>query len=182
ERLRLRLARGVARLVLAHEGLAVVVAVELVVLAPRALLLLLLLIVVGVLLPELLLRGGDKAEVMFGVLIIIFRRDRIAGALRIARKLDVFFRNMRGGAPDLHVRSVRLVDPRQRILAFAVIVVTSPHTLLTVSHDIPVLLPFVRSQRMAPRSVHLTVHAGDSYGPRLKSPLCAVPCCCAHDP
>jgi hypothetical protein len=64
-----------------------------------------------------------------------------------------------------------------------VIVVTSPHTLLTVSHDIPVLLPFVRSQRMAPRSVHLTVHAGDSYSAPASKARCAQShSACAHDP
>ena len=100
--------------------------------------------VVRVLLAELLLRRGDQAEIMLGVLIIIFRRDRIAGALRVARELDVFFRDMRGGAADLHVGPVRLVNPRQRILAFAMTAVTatvtatSPHALLTVSHDLPV--------------------------------------------
>ena len=61
---------------------------------------------------------------MFGMLIVIFGRHRIAGALRVARELDVFFRDMRGGAANLHVGSVRLVDPRQRILALAVVVVT----------------------------------------------------------
>jgi len=65
------------------------------------------------------------------------RRHRIARTLRIARELDVFFRDMRGGAADLHVGSVRLIDPRQRILAFAM-TAAAPHALLTVSHDVPV--------------------------------------------
>src|SRR3989304_1586896 len=84
---------------------------------------------------------------MFGVLVVIFGGHRIAGALRVARELDVFFRDMRGGAANLNVGAVRLVDPRQRILAFAVGVVAAaaaaaPHAFLTVSHDVPVRRPF----------------------------------------
>lgn len=57
-------------------------------------------------LAELLLGCRNEAEVMFGVLIVVLRRDRVARALRIARKLDVFFCNVRGGAPDLYVGAV----------------------------------------------------------------------------
>ena len=57
----------------------------------------------------LLLRGGNQAKVMLGVLVIIFRRDRIAGGLRIAGELDVFFRDMRCGTADFHIGTVRLV-------------------------------------------------------------------------
>ena len=32
----------------------------------------------GIALTELLLRGGDQAEIMLGVLVVIFGRDRIA--------------------------------------------------------------------------------------------------------
>ncbi len=98
-RLRLRFSRRVARLVLPHVRLAVII-VAVKAFIGRALrlsalaTLLRLLIVVGVLLTELFLRGGDQAEIVFGVLIIILGRDRIAGTLRIACKLDIFFRNM----------------------------------------------------------------------------------------
>ena len=68
-------------------------------------------------LPELLLRGGDQAEIVLGVLIVVFGGDRIAGGLRVARELDVFLGDVDGGAADLHVRAVRFVDPRQRIVA-----------------------------------------------------------------
>ena len=120
--LSLRRLRRVARLVLAHERLVVVAVVEIVAagLAGRRLLALL---VIGVLLAELLLRGGDQAEIMFGVLVVVLGRHRIAGALRITRELDVFFRDVRGRASDLHVGSVRLIDPRQRVLALAVTIV-----------------------------------------------------------
>jgi hypothetical protein len=102
----------VARLVLPHERLAVVLAVVEVVVS-RALrraallaLLRLLIVVVGVLLAELLLRSGDQAEIMFGMLVVIFGGDRITRTLRVARKLDVFFRDMRCGATDFYVGAV----------------------------------------------------------------------------
>jgi hypothetical protein len=137
-RLLLRLAWRVARFVLAHESLAVVIVavktfiVPLLVLPARRTLLRLL-IVVGVLLAELFLRGGNETKIMFGVLVVILGGNRIAGALGIARKLDIFFRNVRSRAANFDVRAVRFVNARQRILAFAV-VTASPHALLTISH------------------------------------------------
>ena len=97
-----------------------------------------MLVVIGVLLSELFLRGGDQAKIMFGMLIVILSRYRIAGALRVARELNIFFRNMGGGAADFNVGTVGFVNARQRILAFAVVIAASPHALLTVSHDVPV--------------------------------------------
>src|SRR6476620_6202719 len=132
----------VARFVLAHESLAVVIVavktfiVPLLVLPARRALLRLL-IVVGVLLAELFLRGGNETKIMFGVLVVILGGNRIAGALGIARKLDIFFRNVRSRAANFDVRAVRFVNARQRILAFAV-VTASPHALLTISH-VPVI-------------------------------------------
>jgi len=106
--LHLRLWR-IARFVLAHEGLGIVIiAIKALVcglLSGRALLLRLL-VVIGVLLAELFLRGGDQAEIMLGVLIVVLSGHRIARALCITRKLDIFFRNMRGGAADLDVGTV----------------------------------------------------------------------------
>jgi hypothetical protein len=43
---------------------------------------------------ELLLRSRDHAEIMLGVLEIIFGSDRIAGRLRIAGELDVLLGNV----------------------------------------------------------------------------------------
>jgi hypothetical protein len=137
-RLLLRLAWRVARFVLAHESLAVVIVAVKTFIAPLLVLparraLLRLLIVVGVLLAELFLRGGNETKIMFGVLVVILGGNRIAGALGIARKLDVFFCNVRSRAANFDVRAVRFVNARQRILAFAV-VTASPHALLTISH------------------------------------------------
>src|SRR6478672_2071474 len=166
-RLRLRLARPVIRLVLS-EGLAVVVAIVVVVVGRALRAALLLLIVIRVLLSKLFLRGRNQTKVMLGMLIIIFGRYRIARALRVARELNVFFRDMGGGASNLHVGSVGLVDPRQRILALAVIVVTSPHALLTVSHDCACsltfrLMPRARSSPLLP--VHLPLHVASIARP-----------------
>ncbi len=92
-RLLLRL-RRVIRLVLAEERLIVVAVVVIVIggaLRRVLALLRLLVVVIRILLAELFLRGGDQAEIMFGVLVVVFRGHRIAGTLRVARELDVFF-------------------------------------------------------------------------------------------
>ena len=110
-RLLLRFARRVARFILAHEGLGIVIAlvktlVGALLLSARRSLLLWLLIVVGILLAELFLRRGDKAEIMFRMLIVILGGDRIAGSLCVARELNIFFRNVRSSAADFDVRPV----------------------------------------------------------------------------
>lgn len=110
-RLLLGFTRSVARLVLAHEGLAVVIiAVKSLVgvlLAGGALLLRLrLLVVVWILLTELFLRSGNQAEIVFGMLVVVLGRNRIARTLRVARELDIFFRYMRSGAANFDVGTV----------------------------------------------------------------------------
>ena len=75
-----------------------------------------LLLVIGLALAKLFLRGGDQAEIMFGVLIIVFGRDRIAGTLRVAGELQIFLGDVGRGPPNFHVRSVGLVHARQWIL------------------------------------------------------------------
>ena len=64
-----------------------------------------------IVLPELLLRGGDQAEIMLGVLIVVFRRHRIARRVRVARELDVFFGDMRRRSANLDVGTVQFVTP-----------------------------------------------------------------------
>lgn len=154
-RLLLRLTRCVARLVLAHKSLVVVViAVVAVVTAGlrlsarhAALLMRLLLVVVWVLLTKLFLRRGDQAKVVLGVLIIILGGYRVARPLRVTRELDVFFRDMRSGAADFDVGTVRFVNAREGILTLAV-VASPPHALLTVSHVVPVRRPFTLSRHL----------------------------------
>ena len=77
---RLRLAR---REWLAADRLLVVSVVERVV-GRIAAVLALLLRIIGRGLTELFLGGDDQTEIMFGVLIIVFGGDRIAGTLRVA--------------------------------------------------------------------------------------------------
>src|SRR5206468_7494306 len=96
-------------------------------------------------LPELLLGSGDQAEIMLGVLVVILGRDRVAGRARVARQLDVFFGDVRGGAANLDIGSVRFEHPGHRVLTTPVIVVviviiipvTHPLVVLTVSHVSP---------------------------------------------
>lgn len=109
-RLLLRFTRSVARLVLAHEGLAVVIiAVKSLVgilLAGGALLLLRLLVVIWILLSELFLRGGNQAKIVLGMLVVVLGRNRVARTLRVSRELDIFFRYMRSGAANFDVGTV----------------------------------------------------------------------------
>ena len=102
---------------------------------------------VRVLLAELFVRRRDQAEIMLGMLEIIFRRNRVARGLRVARELKIFFRDVVRGSADLHIRAVGFVNPCQGIVAapvviVVVIVVVAPtHALvvvmlLTVSHGL----------------------------------------------
>src|SRR5579883_134149 len=88
-----------------------------------------------VVLAELLLRGGNQAKIVLGVLVVVLCRYRIAGSLRITGELEVFLGNVGGSSADLDVGTVRLKHPSHRILTLAV---ASTHPLvLTVSHDLP---------------------------------------------
>jgi len=146
---RLWLAR--AECLVAPEWLRVLVAVLEVVVAARLELLIVAAapfrprLEVRILLTELLVGDRDQPKIMFGMLKIIFRRDRIAGRLGIAGKLEILFRHVIGRAANLHIRAVGLIDPRQRVVIAAVIVlliVAPAHTLvvmvmlLTVSHGL----------------------------------------------
>src|SRR6516162_8876192 len=106
----------------------------------------LLLLVIGLALTELFLRGSDQAKIMLGVLIVIFRGDRISGALRVTGQLKIFLGNVRRRSPNLHVLPVGLVHARQRILVMTTLPVTPAHTfVLTVSHGLLFRQPrFVR--------------------------------------
>lgn len=106
---RLRLARG--ERFAAHMGL-LAIAVVVAVIGGRAHLAGLLLLVIGLILPELLLRRSDDAEIMLGVLIIIFRCNRVPGTLRVTGKLKILFGDMRRRTANFYVRPVRLVHSR----------------------------------------------------------------------
>jgi hypothetical protein len=96
-----------------------------------------LLLVIGLRLAQLFLRGGDQAKIMFGMLIIIFGGDGIAGTLRVACELKIFLGDVRGGPANFHVLPVGLVHSRQWILMMPTLTVTTAHALiLTVSHGL----------------------------------------------
>src|SRR6266852_3604908 len=109
---------------------------------------------VGLALPELLLSRGDQPEIVLRVLVVVLGRDRIAGRLGIAGELDVFFGDVRSRSADFHVGPVGFVDPRQRVLALAV--VAPAHAfVLTVSHGLFVHpLPFAAVARLFPALRH----------------------------
>jgi hypothetical protein len=98
----------------------------------------LLLLVIGLALAKLFLRGGNQPEIMFGVLIIILGGNRIAGALRVAGELEIFFGNVRCRSSNFYVLPVGLVHPRQWILVvMATLSIATAHALiLTVSHGL----------------------------------------------
>jgi hypothetical protein len=88
---------------------------------------------------------------MFGVLVVVLGRDRVAGRARISRQLNVFLGDVRGGAADLDIGPVRFEHPGHRVLTAPVIVVaaivvviipvTHPLVVLTVSHVSPLFQP-----------------------------------------
>jgi len=145
---------------------------------------------IGILLPELLLRGRDQPEIMFGVLKVIFRRDRIAGGLRVTRELKIFVGDMIGGAADLHVRPVGFIDPCQGIVIAAIVVVVAvvvvliaapTHALvvvmlLTVSHGL--LFDNSNWRRLSPAGVFPSFNPAFCAGtknPRWPRPLGGAP-------
>ena len=96
-----------------------------------------LLLVIRLTLPELLLRRSDNAEIMLGMLIIIFRCNRVPGTLRVTGKLKILFGDVGRRTANFYVRPIGLVHSRQWILmmvpTFAV--ATAHAFVLTVSHD-----------------------------------------------
>ncbi len=91
---RLIFAVAVTRLAATHHGMTLVVVIPVIAKRFVAGLCSLRPIERRLTLPELLLGGGDHAEIMLGMLVIIFCGDRISGTLRIAGELDVFFSNV----------------------------------------------------------------------------------------
>jgi hypothetical protein len=101
----------------------------------------------------LFLGGRDQPEIMLGVLIVIFGCYGVAGTSRIAGQLDVFFRDVGGGAANLDIGSVGLENPGHRVLATPVIVAIVIISVVSVTHPLVVViltvshvLPSYRSQ------------------------------------
>ena len=83
------------------------------------------------------LGGGDQAEIVLGVLQVVFSRDRIAAGVGVARELQILLGDVMGVAADLHVRPVRFVRAGQRIGAAPIVgraVAAHPLIVLTRSH------------------------------------------------
>jgi hypothetical protein len=146
--LRLLLLRGHEARFCAEVGIAVaILAVVVECIAIGALHRLLLLLRLA--LAKLFLCRGDQAEIMFGVLVVVLGRDRIAGGARIACELKILFRNVGSGPANLDIRPVGLEHPGHRVLAapvvviviiVVVIVVPAAHALVVVravSHVVP---------------------------------------------
>src|SRR5436190_2167334 len=103
---RLRFARPVRRVGgTAHRGLPIVLAVVEAAFA-RSASFVLRTSQVRIVLPKLLLRRSDHAIIVFGVLVVILRRDRITRGQRVACKLNIFLCNVRWIAANLHIRTV----------------------------------------------------------------------------
>jgi len=96
---------------------------------------------VGIVLAELLLRRGDHAVIVLGVLIVVLRRNRITGRQRVPRKLNIFFCNVGRIAANFHIRTIGFVYPHHRVVTLAVIVASAHPFILTVSHDLPIANP-----------------------------------------
>ena len=103
----------------------------------------------------LLAVGEDDAIVMLCVLEIVLCQHRVAGRLRVTGKRDVFLGNVGGRATHLHIGTVGLETPRQRVLALAVVItivviarvsaiVVMATTATTMLLSLPHGLPFSR--------------------------------------
>ena len=102
-------------------------------------------------LAELLLGGGNQAEIVLSMLVVVLGSHRVARGAGVAGELDIFLGHMGGGAADLDVRPVGFEHAGQRVLAAPVIIIVTaipvahPLVVLTVSHVLPLFQPCVRT-------------------------------------
>jgi hypothetical protein len=83
------------------------------------------------------LRGprGGESEIVFGVLKIVLRSDRVVARVSVARQLKVSFRNMLRRAADSYVRAVRVIRTSQGVgFATAICLAAAPSVILTKWH------------------------------------------------
>ena len=102
---------------------------------------------IGATLTHLLLaEGHNDAVVMLGMLHVVFSQNRVAGRVRVARQLHIFFRNMRGRATKLHIRPGALKTTSHRVLRFpviaAVVGIIVPAAAAAILLSLPHGLPF----------------------------------------
>ena len=99
------------------------------------------------------LRRCNQPKVMFGVLQVILRSNRVPACVSVPCKLEVFFRDVMRIAAYFHVWPVRFVGSRQRIGPAPIVRRPAAHPLvLTWSHfnfliSIPVSPELFRSFR-----------------------------------
>jgi hypothetical protein len=103
---------------------------------------------IAALLSLLLAVGDDHAVIVFGVLEVVLGQDGIARGLRVASERDILASDVRGRAPDLYIRTIRLKAAREWVLPFAVVMIVAAITtaaaaatpaamLLTLPHRLP---------------------------------------------
>ena len=78
------------------------------------------------------LRGSDQSEIVFGVLEIVLRGDRIVACVSVARQLKVSFSHMQRTATNSDVRAVRVIRTIQGVgLATAICLAGTTSVILT---------------------------------------------------
>ena len=78
------------------------------------------------------LRGCDQSEIVFGVLKIVLRRDRIVARVSVARQLEVSFSHMQRSAANSDVRAVRVIRTGQGVrLTTAICLAAANSVILT---------------------------------------------------
>ena len=78
------------------------------------------------------LRGGDQSEIVFGVLKIVLRGDRIVARVSVARQLKVSFSHMQRSATNSDVRAVRVIRTSQGVgFATAICLAAATSVILT---------------------------------------------------
>ena len=94
---------------------------------------------------------------MLGVLEIALSHDDVAGRLGIAAELQVLVSNCLGGAPDLHVRTVALVDAAQRVAAATPAAATAATAATSAAMTVAVTVLVSRSHRYSIFRLGLTL-------------------------
>ena len=78
------------------------------------------------------LRGGDQSEIVFGVLEIVLRGDRIVACVSVARQLKVSFSHMQRTATNSDVRAVQVIRTSQGVgFATAICLAAATSVILT---------------------------------------------------
>jgi hypothetical protein len=78
------------------------------------------------------LRGRDQSEIVFGVLKIVLRGDRVAARVSVARQLKVSFSHMQRTAANSDDRAVRVIRTSQGVgFANAICLAAATSVILT---------------------------------------------------